>query len=638
MKRSLHAAFAVAVCVLGAQVTPAASIFLTDPIDVSETWTSDNEYILTEVVYVTGGATLTIEPGTVIRGEAESAPGANDPGTLVIARGSKIHALGTSLEPIVFTNLDDDNVRSSLGTFPYDSGANALGFTGTWGGVIVLGRAYVSNDTLAGPSASREVQVEGLVSGPLGFYGNCAASPLFPDDCDDDDSGTMRYVSIRYGGFNLSADNEINGLTLGAVGRETDLDYIEVFQNKDDGIELFGGTAQVKHVVVANVGDDGIDYDEGWRGKIQHALVVQGTPGTDKSDKGGEHDGGNAPDGSQPFAIPTLYNVTSIGHGGNGGPGDPIKVYSGKAANTALVFRDNAGGRYYNSFFADYGGTTMLVEGETAEANTSGQRTVTAYALDAYHEGPVSTFQHEMQDNLWYCFGNGSTIPTAGPDAQAAGGDNRAHTDPGTFTNAALDNTYVSCANPLPIRALARGINPSPTVPDQILTFDPRPAPGSALLSTNRIAPNDGFFDVAGYKGAFQGTNWAAGWSNTSRLGYFPACDGGNGITPDEVGTLHPNPADLRTGWRWEPGTPPGLMGVQKYDFLRQRGLLASAAGDFSDADCLETQGADGEASDEETPLAGEVFFYLVRATNDCGAGPLGYRTSGTERAGTTCP
>ncbi|MDQ7008380.1 MAG: hypothetical protein Q9Q40_14255, partial [Acidobacteriota bacterium] len=254
----------------------AADIFVTSNISVSETWTPDNVYILTDVIYVTDGATLTIEPGTVVRGETESAPGANDPGTLVVTRDSKIRILGTELEPVVFTDLYDDNIGHDPGTFPYDSLENAIEETGNWGGLIVLGRGWVANNTAAGPDPTREVQIEGLTAaGGLGFYGNCAAvhpgDPLAdPSWCDDDDSGTVRYLSIRYGGFNLSVDNEINGLTLGAVGRATDFDYIEVFQNKDDGVEFFGGAAQIKHLVSVNVGDELVDYDEGWRGRIQY--------------------------------------------------------------------------------------------------------------------------------------------------------------------------------------------------------------------------------------------------------------------------------------------------------------------------------------------------------------------------------
>ncbi|HEV8336111.1 MAG TPA: hypothetical protein VGR67_06845, partial [Candidatus Polarisedimenticolia bacterium] len=141
----------------------AASIPITGNITTSTTWTADNEYLLETVIYVTNGATLTIEPGTVVRGWPDSmTPGTNDPGTLVITRGSKINALGTGLKPIVFTNIDDDNIGSNPGSFPYDSPEDALSVTGTWGGLILLGRTYVANNTTTGPNASREVQIEGL--------------------------------------------------------------------------------------------------------------------------------------------------------------------------------------------------------------------------------------------------------------------------------------------------------------------------------------------------------------------------------------------------------------------------------------------------------------------------------------------
>src|SRR6185369_1158252 len=102
----------------------------------------DKDYLLTQPIYVTSGATLTIQPGTVVRGEGESSPGVNDPGTLIITRGSKIQAVGTPDAPIVFTNQDDDNVGQNGGRVPYDTALNASGITGTWGGLIVLGRGY----------------------------------------------------------------------------------------------------------------------------------------------------------------------------------------------------------------------------------------------------------------------------------------------------------------------------------------------------------------------------------------------------------------------------------------------------------------------------------------------------------------
>lgn len=610
---------------VGMGITPAATVDITADITASETWTSNNEYILTKPIYVTNGATLTIEPGTVVRGEPQSAAGANDPGTLIISRGSKLRALGTASQPIVFTDLFDDNVRGNPGTAPYDTLDNALGLTGQWGGVILLGRAYVSNNTLAGPDAAREVQIEGLTpTGGLGFYGNGGN--------DDDDSGTMTYVSIRYGGFNLSANNEINGLTLGGVGRQTDLDYIEVFQTKDDFFEMFGGTVNAKHLVGALSGDDGLDYDEGWRGKAQFVFLMQGTPGTDKGDKAGEHDGGNNPDGSQPFATPALYNVTSVGLG--------QKSYTDRAKNTVLHFRDNAGGRYYNSFFADFGGAPLCIEGgntgtSSTAANTSGERSVTGYVVDGtFQTGPASAFQLELQDDTWYCTGNGGVVPVG--DASAAGCDTgKIHHDNGVFSNASLDNQYLACGTALPIRELTRTSNGISTVPDPVTAIDPRPSAGSPLLSTNRVPPADGFFTPAPWRGAFgPSSNWAGGWSTLSRVGYFSSCAAGSAnAVPDGTGEMvlggpFGNDAS-RIQW-----TPPATAdGSEFYDLLR------SASPDFTGALCLEADDPlDTDASDTTLPAVNQIFFYLARAGNPCGEGSLGTSSSGVARPGASCP
>jgi hypothetical protein len=129
---------------------------------------------------------------------------------------------------------------------------------------------------------------------------------------------------------------------------------------------------------VANCGDDGLDYDEGWRGNVQFLFDLQGIPGitTDKSDKGGEHDGGTGVDASQPFAIPTIYNATYIGHGQK-------STVTQRERNTVLHIRDNAGGRYYNSAFLDFSGAEVLIEGSASAcgagaAGTSSQRAATA--------------------------------------------------------------------------------------------------------------------------------------------------------------------------------------------------------------------------------------------------------------------
>ena len=171
----IAAAAASFVGLLGAVPALAASIFVNADITTSQTWTANNEYILTDRIYVTNGSTLTIEAGVTVRGEPEDSPGAQNPGTLIITRGSKIRALGTKLKPIIFTDLDDDNIGGNPGTPPYDTLQNAQSLTGQWGGLIVLSYGYVANNTLAGPDPARENQIEGLTAtAEKGFYGGCA--------------------------------------------------------------------------------------------------------------------------------------------------------------------------------------------------------------------------------------------------------------------------------------------------------------------------------------------------------------------------------------------------------------------------------------------------------------------------------
>ena len=270
-------------------------------------WTNDNTYILQGLVFVSEGQTLNIEAGTVIQGTPGEGANAS---ALIIARGATINAEGTANAPIVFT-------------FEGDTGLTSPGERGRWGGLIVLGSASLNSNP--GESA-----IEGIDTNEArGLYGGSN---------DSDNSGIIRYVSIRHGGTNIGADNEINGLTLGGVGSGTTIDFVEVVGNRDDGIEWFGGTANTSHLLAIFCGDDGLDYDEGYRGVNQFVIVHQDdTDG--EADRGGEHDGGTNPEEAAPFATPIFANVTSIGNPGS----------------RALTFRDNAGGEYYNSIFFNYG-------------------------------------------------------------------------------------------------------------------------------------------------------------------------------------------------------------------------------------------------------------------------------------------
>lgn len=280
------------------------------------TWTKDKIYNLNGFVFVNAGQTLTIEAGTIIKGKSGQGENAS---ALLVARGATINAVGTASEPIIFTSETDDVARDNSGSLTCAAGNLSPTTRGLWGGLVVLGNASLN-------STPGETAIEGLPTTELrGLYGGTD---------DNDSSGTLKYVSIRHGGTDISSNNEINGLTLGGVGAATTVEFIEVFANKDDGVEWFGGTVNTKNVVVAYCGDDAFDYDEGWRGMNQYWFVYQDAA----ADNGGEHDGGTDPETALPYATPVIYNATFFGSG----------------ENRALRFRDNAGGEYHNSIFVNY--------------------------------------------------------------------------------------------------------------------------------------------------------------------------------------------------------------------------------------------------------------------------------------------
>ena len=184
--------------------------------------------------------------------------GTDETSALIITRGAKINAEGTRDEPIIFTaELDDLSTTTDL-----TATTNLL-----WGGVIILGRAPIG-ENINNPAENYPTDiVEGIPSDEIRIrYGGTDAM---------DDSGILRYVSIRHGGSILGGDNEINGLTLGGVGAGTTIDYVEVFANKDDGFEFFGGTVNATHIVSAFVGDEAFDFDESWNGHVQFAFAIQ---------------------------------------------------------------------------------------------------------------------------------------------------------------------------------------------------------------------------------------------------------------------------------------------------------------------------------------------------------------------------
>jgi hypothetical protein len=230
---------------------------ITDNITEDATWKAGKTYILGGRIAVEAGATLTIEPGTLIKGEAGQEANAS---ALIVARDATIQANGTADAPIIFTSVADEITPEMIANGNFQSPNLSPDQKGLWGGVLVLGNAHVS------VSQGTEAQIEGIPqSDTNGLYGGTD---------DSDSSGSLKFISIRHGGTNIGEGNEINGLSLGGVGTGTTIENIEIVANTDDGIEFFGGAAQVKNVLVWNNGDDAIDTDQAWTGTIDNMVLV----------------------------------------------------------------------------------------------------------------------------------------------------------------------------------------------------------------------------------------------------------------------------------------------------------------------------------------------------------------------------
>ena len=241
---------------------PTQNKVITSNITKNTTWYSDTIYQLGGRITVVDGVTLTIEPGTIIKGEAGTGANAT---ALLIARGGNIVAQGTPSLPIIFTSVADEISQLDIAAGNFQSPNLDPIVNGLWGGVIVLGKARISPK----PDATGEVssvQIEGIpTSDANGLYGG---------NDDSDNSGIISFVSIRHGGANIGSGNEINGLTLGGVGEMTTINNVEIVANQDDGIEWFGGSVNVSYVSVWNCGDDAIDTDQSWKGELNNFVVI----------------------------------------------------------------------------------------------------------------------------------------------------------------------------------------------------------------------------------------------------------------------------------------------------------------------------------------------------------------------------
>lgn len=391
------------------------------------TFTADKVWLLKKQIFVKNGATITLEPGTTVQGEFGTA--------LIITRGAKIHAEGTAEKPIVFTSSKEPGKRA-----PAD-----------WGGVIVLGKAPVNSD--------------GGVNAIEGFPASQGEDIMYGGDDPNDDSGVIKYVRIEFAGWEYAPDEEINSLTLGGVGAGTVVEYVQTHMGADDGVEFFGGTVNAKYLVVTRMDDDSIDWDLGYRGKIQFAVVQQEG---DVGNCGYEADNDGSNMDKEPRSNPTIYNVTMVGS--NLAPGTAGKEQIG------MVLREGTGAQIFNHIvmgFADF-------------------------AIDVRDAATVNQFESgglKIQNSIF--FGN-----NGGDDWNNSAIDSDSKDD--GFDEAAKIGGHAS----------NRNVDPELENAFDLLAPSFLPKAGSPALTGGATPPNDGFFDTsATYVGAFGTEDWTKGWT-----------------------------------------------------------------------------------------------------------------------------
>ena len=427
----------------------------------TRTLTCDSIYVLNGFVYVNDGDVLTVEPGTVIQAKPGQGENAS---CLIVARGGQIMADGTSACPIVFTYEGDP----MNGSTPYNT-------CGLWGGVVLNG--YGALNTYDG-----EDNAEGIMDASGQFR------DVFGGSDNAESSGVMRYVSIRHGGSempnppvnfqNVINGDETNGLSLNGVGSGTTLEHIEIVSTLDDGLQVMGGAASIKHLAIAFSTEDNLEYDLGWVGDVQYFFSLM-----DQGEMTGEHGFDFEGDDFEfqdvtlsflPYTNPQIANFTSFGHEGIG----------------AVRWHNGGGGRLYNGIFQnwDYGidfedadpcdAYELFLFGELEIHNNRFWNVGDSLALDTMilYEGSVWNGNMQIQDHFVLNNNQGSDL--------------------------GLDDEFDALAG-----FITSGVDPFPTVADSV------PA---------EHQPVGTFFDPVNYVGAFEpgGENWLIG-SYLDQLGVF---------------------------------------------------------------------------------------------------------------------
>lgn len=399
-------------------------------INSSMTLTADREWTLSGYVYVPSGVTLTIEAGTVIKADTVAK------GAICVERGGKINAVGTADKPIVFTTAAPAGNRRP----------------GQWGGVCILGNAKTNRTSTP--------IIEGGLDRPYGGSN------------DDDSSGVLKYVRIEYAGISAFPNSEINGLTLGGVGRKTVLDHIQVSYGNDDAYEFFGGTVNGKYLVAFATADDDYDFDFGYTGKIQYGAVLRDPKFVDGGDAGNGIECDNDGNGTTatPTTRPVLSNITWVG--------------PNNAAGT--LANHNYGNRFRRatSFVVR---NSILLGFQKAGLSIESPETAT-YLKDG---------NAEFKNNLVFSATAGTSFLS----------------NAATIFSAAQMETQALAAG---CQILANADAAKLTAPFNLTSPNFLPQSGSPATAAN-VASFTGldasFFTTTAYVGAFGTDNWLAGWT-----------------------------------------------------------------------------------------------------------------------------
>ena len=308
------------------------------------TWHAGTTWVLDGIVYVEAGGSLTIEPGTRIEGKPGSA--------LVITRDATLFSRGQENAPIVFTSTQPEGTRTA----------------GDWGGVVMLGSAPVN---------VANAHIEGIPDGDTrGAFGGSDA---------DGSCGVMEYTRVEFAGFEVYANNELNGLTLGGCGSSTIVRNVQVHRALDDGIEVFGGTVDLKHIIITGAADDSLDWDMGWRGRVQFLVAQQHA---NVGDNAFEGDNLKANPDATPISAPVMYNVTLI------------SPRSHEKYHRAMTLKVGTGGHFNNMIIDGFSGETIdLKGGETVRRIQEGELTFNSMMVHKVGNRGLTFFDAESMDN-----------------------------------------------------------------------------------------------------------------------------------------------------------------------------------------------------------------------------------------------